>query len=218
MNDQAKIVEAIAFASERHKSQTRKGAGEVPYINHPIAVAKLLSDFGEDDIELNISAFLHDVVEDTTKNEKEIKEISDIIIEKFGEIVLLTVLEVSDNKSLPVEERKRLQVVHTPKLSDRAKKLKIADKICNILDIKNDPPENWPVQRKLAYLDWSKQVVNGAKGLNKKLDKYFDQVYNEVYSIKKSTNNPAGNNIQGDIPKAAGIVPIAIETPPTVSA
>ncbi len=185
MNDQVKIIEAIAFASERHKSQIRKGAGKVPYINHPVKVAQLLSQYGEDDPDLIISAFLHDVIEDTTKNEKEIKEISGLILDKFGEDVLLTVLEVSDNKSLPVEERKHLQIIHTPKLSDKAKKLKIADKICNILDIKNDPPENWPVKRKLAYLDWSKQVVNGAKGLNKKLDKYFDQVYNEVYSLLK---------------------------------
>ena len=177
------VLDAVSFAAERHKNQTRKGLGKIPYINHPIQVAKLLSDFGEEDDELIISALLHDVIEDTTKDEKEIKELSNIILNKFGEIVLLTVLEVSDNKSLPVEERKRLQVVHTPKLSDSAKKLKIADKICNILDIKNNPPVNWTKERKLKYLDWSKQVVSGAKGLNIKLDQHFDQVYNEVYSV-----------------------------------
>lgn len=179
------IFDAVSFAAERHKKQTRKGLGKIPYINHPIQVAKLLSDFGEEEDELIISALLHDVIEDTTKDDNEIKQLSNIILNKFGEIVLQTVLEVSDNKSLPVEERKRLQVVHTPKLSDRAKKLKIADKICNIIDIKNDPPVNWSSERKLAYLDWSKQVVSGAKGLNIKLDQYFDQVYNEVYTALK---------------------------------
>ncbi|MDA3953029.1 MAG: HD domain-containing protein [Bacteroidales bacterium] len=181
----AKIIEAIYFAGVRHKDQTRKGLGRIPYINHPIQVAKVLSDFGENDDDLIKSALLHDVIEDTTKNEKEIKELSNIILEKFGEIVLLTVLEVSDNKSLPVEERKKLQVVNTPKLSDSAKKLKIADKICNILDIKNDPPVNWSLKRKLSYLDWANKVVSGAKGVNKKLDHYFDQVYNETYSFLK---------------------------------
>ncbi|NOQ24273.1 MAG: HD domain-containing protein [Bacteroidales bacterium] len=183
------IIDAVSFAAERHKNQARKGLGKIPYINHPIQVAKLLSDFGEENDELIISALLHDVIEDTTKDEKEIKELSNIILNKFGEIVLLIVLEVSDNKSLPVEERKRLQIVHTPTLSDSAKKLKIADKICNILDIKNDPPVNWTVERKLKYLDWSKQVVSGAKGLNEKLDQHFDQVYNEVYSALKEINN-----------------------------
>lgn len=126
------------------------------------------------------------MIEDTTKNESEIKQLSDIILNMFGENVLLTVLEVSDNKNLPVDERKRLQIIHTPNLSDRAKKLKIADKISNMLDIKNDPPENWPLERKLAYLDWSKEVVTGAKGLNKKLDEYFDQVYKEVSSALRN--------------------------------
>jgi len=182
MNHQAKIIEGVAFAAERHKNQSRKGASKIPYINHPIKVAKTLLNAGETDIDLIIAALLHDVIEDTTCNENEIKEISGIILHKFGENVLLTVMEVSDNKSIPVEERKRLQVIHTPALSERAKKLKIADKICNILDIKNDPPLNWNQERKIKYLNWAKQVVNGARGLNTKLDQHFDQVHNEVYS------------------------------------
>jgi len=180
-----KILNVVALAAERHKNQTRKGISAVPYINHPVAVAKLLSDFGEIDKDLLCAAILHDVIEDTTKNKQEVKELSDIILEQFGEDVLLYVLEVSDNKSLPVDERKRLQVEHTPNISDCAKKLKIADKICNILDIKNDPPKDWSKERKLAYLDWAKQVVQGAKGLNKKLDNYFDQIYQETYSYLK---------------------------------
>jgi len=182
MNHQAKIIEAIAFAADRHKSQTRKGVSKIPYINHPIQVAKILIDVDETDTDLIIAALLHDVVEDTTFNENEIKEISGVILDKFGENVLLTVMEVSDNKTLPVEERKRLQVIHTPALSERARKLKIADKICNILDIKNDPPLNWDKERKIRYLNWAKQVVNGARGLNTRLDQQFDWVYNEVYS------------------------------------
>ena len=181
-----KIFEALHFAAQRHKHKKRKGVGQDPYINHPIAVAKLLSDFGENDENLLCAALLHDVIEDTAKGYDQIKQLSDTILKMFAEDVLLTVLEVSDDKSLPVAERKRLQIAHTPELSDKAKKLKIADKICNILDIKNDPPENWDTERKLAYLDWAKQVVNGAKGLNKKLDQYFDQVYKEVYSYLNS--------------------------------
>ena len=186
MKDLNKILEAISFAADRHRNQTRKGISKVPYINHPIQVAKILTDVGENEPELLIAAILHDVIEDTTKNEEEIKALSNVILSKFGEEVLITVLEVSDNKSLPVEERKRLQVIHTPDLSERARKLKIADKISNIEDVEKDPPENWEQERKLAYLNWAKQVVDGAKGLNKKLDQYFDQVYNETYSHIKS--------------------------------
>lgn len=188
MNDHQRIIKAIDFAAERHKYQFRKGIGKVPYINHPVKVAEILSACGENDTDLIISALLHDVIEDTAKNEQEIKQLSEIILKKFGESVLLIVLEVSDNKFLPVDERKRLQVIHTPKLSEKAKKLKIADKISNIADIKKDPPPNWSLERKLAYLHWAKKVVNGARGLNQKLDRLFDQVYHEVFDHLNNNN------------------------------
>jgi guanosine-3',5'-bis(diphosphate) 3'-pyrophosphohydrolase len=187
MNSSGIILEALSFAAERHKNQIRKGMGKVPYINHPIEVTRLLSRFGETNEDLLIAALLHDVIEDTTNNKEEIKELSELILKKFGEVVLLTVLEVSDNKSLPVEERKDLQVIHTPNLSNLAKKLKIADKTCNILDIKNDPPESWTTQRKMNYLEWSKEVVNGARGINEELDQNFDQVHNNVYRFLKES-------------------------------
>jgi len=177
MDNLAKIFRALEFAANRHKYQTRKGKGKTPYINHPILVAKTLLTCDEDDTDLIISALLHDVVEDTAQGEKQIKELSNIILSMFGENVLLTVLEVSDNKSLPVDERKQLQIQLTPKLSDRAKKLKIADKICNIHDIISDPPEGWSEDRKLAYIYWAKQVVNGARGLNPELDQMFDEIF-----------------------------------------
>lgn len=180
--NQKDLIEALYFAADRHKNQTRKGVGKIPYINHPVKVAKILSDAEEEDLHLIIAALLHDVVEDTANGEKEIKELSNTIADQFGQDVLQIVLEVSDDKSLPVEERKQLQVSHTPNLSDRAKKLKIADKISNVQDIEIDPPENWTKERKVAYLDWAKQVVDGARGLNHKLDQYFDQVYDDVYN------------------------------------
>ncbi|MCB2194759.1 MAG: HD domain-containing protein [Bacteroidetes bacterium] len=180
--DYRKLIEALDFAAYRHKNQTRKGVGKVPYINHPVKVAKILADAGEEDLPLLIAALLHDVIEDTAKGEEEIQALSHSIADIFGQDVLQIVLEVSDDKSLPVEERKRLQVVHTPNLSDQAKKLKIADKISNIQDIEIDPPESWTKERKLAYLDWAKQVVEGAGGLNHELDQYFNRVYHDVYS------------------------------------
>ena len=177
MENLDKIFKALEFAANRHKYQTRKGIGKIPYINHPIRVTKTLIDFDEYDTDLIISAILHDVVEDTAQGEKQIKGLSDIILQMFGENVLLAVLEVTDNKTLSIEDRKKMQVQLTPKLSDRAKKLKIADKICNIQDIIDDPPEGWSEDRKIAYLDWAKQVVAGARGLNPEMDAYFDEVY-----------------------------------------
>jgi len=180
-----KLIKAFAFSAERHKYQLRKGVSKIPYINHPVKVAEILSRCGETDTDLLVAALLHDVIEDTTNSDIEIKGLSEIILQEFGEDVLLTVLEVSDNKSLPVDERKRHQIIHTPNFSDRAKKLKIADKISNIMDIKIDPPDTWPFQRKMAYLQWAQKVVAGARGLNPLLDRMFDEAYDEVYQHLK---------------------------------
>lgn len=175
------IFKALNFAAERHKHQLRKGEIKVPYINHPIKVITVLTEFQEDSPELLSAAALHDVVEDTARGEKEINLLSDNIKEQFGNQVLNLIIEVSDDKSLPYQERKRLQVENTPYLSNNAKKIKIADKICNIKDMINDPPIDWPTERKVKYLEWAEKVIEGARGVNQSMETYFDQVKKEAH-------------------------------------
>ena len=182
MTNWNKVITALEFAAQRHKGQTRKGKNKSPYINHPISVMSTLSKFGEDSENLLAAAALHDVIEDTAKQKEEIARLSSIIEDRFGSIVLKIVLEVSDDKSLPYQERKHLQVINTPQLSDDAKKLKIADKTCNISDLMMDPPLGWSKERKIAYLEWAKQVIEGARGVNYKLEKHFDAMVQESYN------------------------------------
>lgn len=56
------VVRAYHFAKDAHKGQTRK-SGE-PYINHPLAVARILSGMHMDH-QCLMAALLHDVIEDT---------------------------------------------------------------------------------------------------------------------------------------------------------
>lgn len=56
------INRAYQVAAEAHRTQTRS-SGE-SYINHPLAVARIVADIGLDDISL-AAALLHDAVEDT---------------------------------------------------------------------------------------------------------------------------------------------------------
>ncbi|HYC86848.1 MAG TPA: phosphohydrolase, partial [Chryseosolibacter sp.] len=58
-----------------------------------------------------------------------------------------------------------------PNKSLRARKLKLADKICNVHDIIHHPPGNWTVDRKLDYLAWAEQVLNGLTGANSILER-----------------------------------------------
>ena len=102
-------------------------------INHPIAVATILAAEGDvSDEAMLLAAALHDTVEDTETTFAELEE-------NFGSEVADLVRELTDDKSLEKAERKRLQIVHAPKASVRAKQVKIADKICNVRDITVSP-------------------------------------------------------------------------------
>jgi len=161
------LMEVIRFASEKHRFQHRKD-GMTPYINHPIQVAHLLSSHGETDPVLLAAALLHDTIEDTDATAEDLKT-------KFGEEVLALVLEVTDDKTLSRAERKRLQIEHAKHSSHRAKLLKLADKICNISDIMDCPPDGWRDERKVQYLKWSVAVVKNIRGVNADLEALFDK-------------------------------------------
>ena len=176
MSDTQLILKALEFAARRHRTQLRKGLDRTPYINHPIQVASLLANFaGETDPVLLAAAILHDVIEDTVDSVKEKDELISIISAKFGEEILALTLEVTDDKSLDKKERKRLQVVNASHKSDNAKKLKIADKIMNLIDITENPPADWDLQRISDYFEWADNVVAGLRGVNTKLDFMFDE-------------------------------------------
>ncbi len=165
------IFKALELAATRHKGQHRKGKSKTPYINHPIQVANILvSEGGEEDPILIIGAILHDVVEDTVQNEKDMVELKHQISDEFGDEVLKLVEEVTDDKSLKKEERKRLQVENASYISHRAKKLKLADKISNLREIIIDPPMFWTKKRILDYFTWAEDVAKGLSGANDDLE------------------------------------------------
>jgi GTP diphosphokinase / guanosine-3',5'-bis(diphosphate) 3'-diphosphatase len=167
------IIKAIVFAAEKHKFQRRKGFSRIPYINHPLKVAQILSDCGEEDEKLIIASILHDVIEDTDAS-------LDDIIHNFGKEICDIILEVTDDKKIPSSLRKKLQIKSAPGLSENAKKLKIADKICNIRDIVNYPLF-WSTRRKRNYLEWAQKVVAGCSGVNSRLESIFSITLEEGF-------------------------------------
>ena len=170
-NQSVFILKAANYAAGKHYSQRRKGYKEIPYINHPIRVALILSENGISDPDILVAALLHDVLEDTDGTEKEIEEL-------FGSRVLKIVLEMTDNMNEPSDIRKAKQVEEASTLSDEAKQIKIADKICNIYDIINYPLR-WSTRRKYKYILWAEQVVEGCRGINPGLEKIFDDLVTE---------------------------------------
>ncbi|HLN19878.1 MAG TPA: HD domain-containing protein [Bacteroidales bacterium] len=175
MNETRLLLEALDYAALRHRNQLRKGSGRIPYINHPIQVANHLAAAGEaDNIVLIVSAILHDVIEDTVEPGFTKEGLIAYIENKFGEDILSLILEVTDDKSLDKEERKRIQVELSTKRSLNARKLIIADKTMNIHDITEDPPPDWDHERITGYFDWAEKVISNVRGLNPVLDEAFD--------------------------------------------
>lgn len=170
------IFKALQYASIKHKGQIRKGRDRAAYINHPIAVANTIINVGKiEDENTIIAALLHDVIEDTDTTEQDISE-------AFNSEIAQIVLEVSDDKHLSIEERKALQIKNAPHLSDEAKIIRVADKICNIRDVIDFPPITWNKKRKIIYLNWTRNIVDQIRNTNISLETLFDKYYTEGIS------------------------------------
>jgi guanosine-3',5'-bis(diphosphate) 3'-pyrophosphohydrolase len=173
------VLAASAFAAHKHRDQRRKGAEASPYINHPIAVANVLTNEAHiTDPVILAAALLHDTIEDTDTT-------ADELAAAFGSEIAAIVLEVTDDKSLPKQERKRLQIEHAAALTEKAKLVKLADKICNVRDMSESPPVDWSPQRKAEYFAWAKQVVDPMRGVCPTLERLFDAAFTHGRSASR---------------------------------
>lgn len=165
------VVEALSFAAHKHRDQRRKDVDASPYINHPIALVRVLAlEVGLRDPLVLCAALLHDTLEDTATTPEELSA-------RFGPGVCSIVLEVSDDKSLPKAERKRLQIERAGVASEGARLVKLADKICNLRDLVDSPPPDWDLARRRAYFDWAGAAVDRLRGTHRDLEALFDAVY-----------------------------------------
>jgi guanosine-3',5'-bis(diphosphate) 3'-pyrophosphohydrolase len=171
------LLKSLSFSAEKHRNQRRKDEQASPYINHPIKVVDTMWRIGQvRHMPALAAAVLHDTIEDTSATPLEIRDM-------FGDEVLKLVLEVSDDKSLPSQTRKQLQIEHAPLLSEAAKQIKLADKICNVYDVSHSPPKNWSLQRIQEYLEWCGKVVAGLRGTNPALEAMFDEVLRDANAM-----------------------------------
>jgi len=171
----APLLKAIHFAAKKHRNQRRKNVAKTPYINHPIEVAHILMFEGDvEDPAVLVAAVLHDTVEDTETTFAEIQQ-------QFGKEVRDIVADVTDEAGLSFKERKAMQIEKAPNISDKAKLVKLADKISNLRDIISDPPENWGIARQESYFQWSEKVIDGLRGIHPDLEAVYDQVNASFY-------------------------------------
>ncbi|MBR2627062.1 MAG: bifunctional (p)ppGpp synthetase/guanosine-3',5'-bis(diphosphate) 3'-pyrophosphohydrolase, partial [Peptococcaceae bacterium] len=127
--DNARLNQAIIFATERHAGQLRKGTA-LPYILHPLETLQILSEM-QADMDLQIAGVLHDVLEDTNTTLEE-------LITLFGEDVASLVNHHSEDKSRSWAERKTTAVLAAKQADERIKMLILADKLSNLRAISRD--------------------------------------------------------------------------------
>jgi guanosine-3',5'-bis(diphosphate) 3'-pyrophosphohydrolase len=170
-----RLLSAAAFAADAHRNHRRKDAEATPYINHPVEVARILAEEGKvTDLDVLTAALVHDTIEDTDVSAQQLED-------RFGKRVRNLVEEVTDDKSLPKERRKQLQIEHAAEASPDAKLIKLGDKIANLRDLVQSPPADWPPEREREYFAWAKAVVDRLRGIgspaHKLLEARFDRAY-----------------------------------------
>jgi (p)ppGpp synthase/HD superfamily hydrolase len=185
----ALVSRAADYAARRHVKQRRKGASQEPYVNHLADVVNLLAQsLAEPSPQLLAAAWLHDVLEDTCPTPEEYARTKAEIEKQFGSCVLGIVLEVTDDKSLPKDERKRLQIETTAGKSREARLLKIADKTSNVYAVAVSRPVGWDGPRVVEYVRWAQAVVASSRGLNAELEKAFDVAVSAAQAALLSTD------------------------------
>lgn len=169
MKEWIAVLRAADTAARWHVHQRRKGIAQEPYINHLLEVASLVAEAtGGTDPNVVIAALLHDAIEDQGVT-------PETVAGEFGVNVADIVMEVSDDKALPKEDRKRKQVENAGKKSHEAKLIKLADKTSNLRAIASSPAADWSVERRLEYIEWAKAVVAGLRGTSPWLELQFDE-------------------------------------------
>jgi guanosine-3',5'-bis(diphosphate) 3'-pyrophosphohydrolase len=69
--------------------------------------------------------------------------------------------------------------------SDKAKIVKLCDKLYNLRDLIRQPPGGYTVERIQGYCVWSRMVLKGATGLNAPLEKCLnDEIWNNTFTFE----------------------------------
>ena len=198
------IKKAYDLAYDAHKNQRRR-SGE-PYIMHPVAVAKILFDFGMDN-ECIVGALLHDVVEDTTYS-------LDYIRANFGEEVATLVDGVTKLGKIPLSTKEEVQAENIRKMfiamnqDVRVIIIKLADRLHNMRTLQHMPPYKQR-EKSLETLEIYAPIAHrlGIRSIKDELEdlaiRYLDPIaYKEIedsLSMKTSEGNIFLEDIKSQI-------------------
>ena len=138
-----RFTDALTFAEQLHRTQTRKG-NDIPYVAHLMAVTATVLEWGGDE-DTAIAALLHDAVEDRGGDAT-----AELIRARFGDRVTDLVLHCTDSASAdparkrPWQERKDAYLERLAHAGQPAARITAADKLHNITATLRDVREHGP--------------------------------------------------------------------------
>jgi len=162
MKTQTLYQEAIKFATAKHLEQNQNVPGtNLPYVVHlsNVAMEIMIASFNSDNFNLELAvqvALLHNTLEDTLTDFAELKS-------KFGIEVATAVSALTKNNDLPKEQSMADSLARIKDLQSEVWAVKLADRITNL----QPPPAHWNNERKIAYREEARLILNELKEGNK---------------------------------------------------
>lgn len=159
-----KITKAHEFSKNAHEGQVRKFS-RLPYFTHPNGVVKILKKYlNTVPEELIISAYLHDVVEDTETTHED-------IVEEFGTEVAGIVRQLTMDKKVRkgFPTKADYMEYHVRLMEPSSLTVKLVDRIHNLMYLSLDGVDK---DFAVRYLDESRRILNVAEKKLKNLIGY----------------------------------------------
>lgn len=190
-----RFTEALVFAAQLHRDQTRKGPADIPYISHLLAVAGTVIEHGGAEKEA-IAALLHDAVEDQGG-----LATRETILRLFGPEVTEIVDGCTDSTAYPKppwRERKEQFLARLSQASASTLLVVLADKLSNIRstirDLRIFGPSVWErfrggEQGTLWYYRAIVGAVNPAEPRLKNLHAELECAVRELEQLSRRTRD-----------------------------
>ena len=195
LNDDDKVLirKALEIAIDAHSNQTRKSG--IPYIFHPISVAKIVASKIGLDAPSIASALLHDVVEDSKYS---IEKIEEIFGKEIAKIVdgLTKISKLKKEKILSIQAENFRKMLLTLNDDIRVILIKIADRLHNMktLDFLSDEKqlkissETLYIYAPIAHRIGLYEIKNELEDLSLKYTE--PEIFNEIkHNLAKTKDN-----------------------------
>lgn len=166
------ILNAAQFAASAHEGQNRKyGHSDRPYITHPARVAGRVATFPGATEEMVAAAWLHDVIEDCGVTAEDLAA-------KFPLSVIRLVQELTNpskrHPELNRAQRKAMDLEHIKEVSREAKVIKLADRVDNLTETKDDPQT--PADFVELYRAESRALVEALRDIDPGLERELEEL------------------------------------------